>query len=193
MKYLSERLGREEMGKCNAKRLLGYILLAMGALLVLFILPAWIWCLIFGVALIVVGVLMFKECWNVRGEEHESLLRTAAEIHPGNLETVFQMRKNGQRGIWKNRLQKATGFIMFQIRWSAAHYPNAGNECKHTFSREFRFQQPGLFAHWEPISAWIFYSSGTRCCRRQRPCCRFRNIWPFLTPPHEWSSQRDTF
>ena len=62
MKYLSERLGRDEMGKCNAKRLLGYILLALGALLVLFILPAWIWCLIFGVALIVVGVLMFKEC-----------------------------------------------------------------------------------------------------------------------------------
>ena len=50
------------MGKCNAKRLLGYISLALGALLVLFILPAWIWCLIFGVALIVVGGLMFKEC-----------------------------------------------------------------------------------------------------------------------------------
>ncbi len=50
------------MGRCNAKRLLGFILLALGALLVLFIMPIWVWCLIFGVALIVVGILMFKEC-----------------------------------------------------------------------------------------------------------------------------------
>lgn len=62
MKYLNERWGNRGMGRCHAKRLLGYILLAMGALLVLFIMPVWVWCLIFGVTLIVVGIMIFKEC-----------------------------------------------------------------------------------------------------------------------------------
>jgi len=50
------------VGNYKTKQTLGCILIGLGVLLVLMFLPFWIWSLIMGAVLIVVGILILKAC-----------------------------------------------------------------------------------------------------------------------------------
>lgn len=46
----------------NTKRLIGAGLLILGIVLVLLFLPSWIWCMLVGAVLVLVGILIIKAC-----------------------------------------------------------------------------------------------------------------------------------
>ena len=53
---------RRNAEKCPASRLIGIVLIAMGAIVLLFSMPEWVWMWLIGIALIVAGLLFWKNC-----------------------------------------------------------------------------------------------------------------------------------
>ncbi|MDP2891564.1 MAG: hypothetical protein Q8O09_00305 [Bacillota bacterium] len=45
---------------CGGKRWLGLVLIIIGVLIICIFIPVWVWCIIFGIALILLGIFFWK-------------------------------------------------------------------------------------------------------------------------------------
>ena len=50
------------MGRFQMRRCMGAILAGLGVLLVLLFLPFWVWAVLIGAALLIVGLLLLRNC-----------------------------------------------------------------------------------------------------------------------------------
>ena len=96
------------------RRCMGAILAGLGVLLVLLFLPFWVWSVLIGAALLIVGLLLLRNCW--KRKRGELIWRYIAWNHQswfGEFSRCFlNARPAGQKNAKKYPARKAAGFFI---------------------------------------------------------------------------------